>query len=279
MAADILSVTPPPADRVVRYGGERSQFGELRLPSGAAGERAPVVVVIHGGFWRAQYSLDHIGQLCAALTREGWATWSLEYRRLGEAGGGWPGTFLDVAAGLEHVRVLADEHGLDLERVAAVGHSAGGHLALWLAGRGRVPAGSEVAPAGEPLALRGAVSLAGVSDLRQAVRLGLSANVAALLMGGPPERFPERYAAGSPAELLPLGVPAILVHGESDDIVPVEMSRSTYERAIGAGDAAELVTLAGAGHFEVIDPRTWAYGPVRDAVARALGVFGGGAPS
>ena len=267
---DILSLVAP-ADRVVRYGAERSQFGELRLPVGVEG-LAPLVVVVHGGFWRVQYGLEHIGTLCAALTREGWATWSIEYRRLGEVGGGWPGTFLDAAAGVDAVAALADEHALDLERVVAIGHSAGGHLALWLAGRGlgRVPAPSEIAPVGEAVPLRGAVALAAVSDLKEAVRLGLSANVAAQLMGGAPERVPERYAAGSPAELAPLGGRTVLVHGDADDIVPVEMSRAYWRRATAAGDVAELVTLGRAGHFDLIDPRTWAYPTVRDAVKRVL---------
>jgi acetyl esterase/lipase len=273
-SGDILSLAPPPADRVVRYGEARSQFGELRLPSGGEAGRTPVVVVLHGGFWREQYSLSHIGQLCGALTREGWATWSLEYRRLGESGGGWPGTFLDVAGGLEALRTLAEEHALDLERVVTVGHSAGGQLALWLAARGggRVPVGSEIAPSGEEEAptVRGAVALAAVSDLRMAVRLGLSANVAAQLLGGGPERYPERYAAGSPVELLPLNGRTVLVHGESDEIVPVELSRAYWRQATGLGDEAELVTLGGAGHFEVIDPRSWAYASVRDAVKRVL---------
>src|SRR6266542_2664570 len=268
MTGDILSLVAP-ADRAIRYGAERSQFGELRLPVGVDGP-APVVVVVHGGFWRVQYALDHIGTLCAALTREGWATWSIEYRRLGEPGGGWPGTFLDAAAGLEAVRELAEGYPLDLDRVVTMGHSAGGHLALWLAARGHVPAQSDIAPVGESLPLRGAVGLAAVSDLREAVRLGLNAHVASQLMGGAPERFPERYAAGSPAELVALGARTVLVHGEADDVVPVEMSRGYWERATAAGEAAELVTLHGAGHFELIDPRTWAYGSVRDAVKRVL---------
>src|SRR5687768_3281806 len=162
--SDILDRPAPRADRIIRYGPERSQFGELRLPEHAEG-RLPVVVVVHGGFWRAQYSLEHIGHLCAALTREGWATWSVEYRRLGEPGGGWPGTFTDAGAALDAVRWLADQWPLDPTRVVTIGHSAGGHLALWLAARPQLSAHPELGVA-EPLVPIGAVALAAVSDLR-----------------------------------------------------------------------------------------------------------------
>src|SRR5262245_60200302 len=138
------------------------QFGELRLPGGDGPH--PVVIAIHGGFWKAAYGLDHIGPVCEALAGAGVATWNLEYRRIGNPGGGWPGTLEDVALGAGHLREIAGEHRLDLKRVVVVGHSAGGHLALWLAGRGR----------SRDMPLRGVVSLAGVADLRLAWELRLS---------------------------------------------------------------------------------------------------------
>src|SRR5437762_364288 len=131
-AMDILSLPPPPADARLAYGGGEFQFGELRVPGGAGPH--PALVVIHGGFWRARFDLLHIGHLCAALTAGGVATWSVEYGRLGNPGGGWPGTFQDVAMAAGHLRVIASQYDLDLGRVAAIGHSAGGQLALWLAG-------------------------------------------------------------------------------------------------------------------------------------------------
>lgn len=184
--------------------------------------------------------------LCRDLAASGWAAWNLEYRRLGFlTGGGWPATFDDVAAGIDH---LADVPSLDLERVVAVGHSAGGHLALWAASRerSRVP-------------LTHVVAQAAVSDLREAARLGLSGGVAARLVGG----RADRYGLASPIERLPLGVPQLLVHGEEDGIVPVAMSLSYYEAAVAAQDLAELVVLPDTGHFEHLDPSSEAWAAVR----------------
>jgi acetyl esterase/lipase len=269
MSEDILELPAPKADARISYGQDPNQVGDLRLPAGAGPHLT--VLVIHGGYWRARYDLEHIGHLCAALTREGLATWSLEYRRLGQPGGGWPGTFQDVAAGADHLRTLAAAHQLDLGRVVAVGHSAGGHLALWLAARGKIPSGDPLASP-DPLRLRGAVSLAGVLDLRRAWELRLSGGVVGELLGGPPERFPERYATASPYELLPLGVPQVLLHGTEDHAVPYEISRRYHERAAELGDPASLVTLPGARHFEVIDPRSPEWPRVVQAVKSLLSV-------
>jgi acetyl esterase/lipase len=251
MSTPILDLTPPPADARIAYGKGPQQFGDLRVPKGAG--PFPAAIVIHGGYWRAAYSLDHIGHLCAALTRAGVATWSLEYRRIGDAGGGWPGTGEDVASGAVYLRKLAERYPLDLSRVAAVGHSAGGQLALWLAAQHKI-------------ALRGVVSLAGVADLRRAWELRLSDGVVADFLGGSPEQAPERYRQASPMELVPLGVPQRLVHGTKDDIVPIEISRGYQKAAAAAGDDARLIELEGAGHFELIDPRSREW----PAVARAV---------
>lgn len=263
----ILTLPPPSADLRVQYGPDPLHFGDLRLPprDGPHG----VVVVVHGGFWRSMYSLEHIGHLCAALTAQDVATWNIEYRRIGDKGGAWPGTFLDVGAAVDYLRVLAPQHQLDLSRVAVVGHSAGGHLALWLAARQRIPLGDALYTP-DPLPLHHAVSLAGVVDLRRGWELELSQGVVRDLMGGTPEEQPGRYATASPFELLPLGTPQILLHGTADPNVPYEISERYYKEAQAREDAVELVTLPDCGHFEVIDPNSSVWPEVRAAVVERL---------
>ena len=251
MSQDILQVPNEQPGLRIAYGEDPLQFGELRLPEGDGPH--PVVIVIHGGFWRAAYNLDHISHLCVALNKAGLATWSLEYRRIGNPGGGWSGTLDDVLAGKEHLRKIAADHRLDLTRVVILGHSAGGHLGLWVAGQ-------------SGFAVRGVVSLAGVTDLRRAFDLKLSNTVVRDLLGGTPESVPDRYHAASPIEHLPLGVPQRLIHGTDDTIVPIELSRSYVNAAREKGDDAELIVMEGAGHFELIDPRTKEFETVKQTV-------------
>ena len=267
MSRDILEIPAPPADLRLSYGPDPLHFGDLRLPSGP--RPYPVVMVIHGGFWRARYGLDYVGHVCAALTASGVATWNVEYRRIGDEGGGWPGTFHDVARAADYLRELAPSHGLGLDRVVAAGHSAGGHLALWLAARHRIPVGDPLF-VGSPLRPLAAVSLAGVCDLRRSWELRLSDNVVETFMDGPPDRYPERYASASPAELLPLGVRQVLVHGTADENVPFQISRDYRARAATLGDDATLVTLPDAGHFEVVDPRSREWPAVAEAMLSNL---------
>ena len=249
--------------RVVRYGDDPSQVGELFLPAGGA--PSPVAVVLHGGFWRERYDRTLMEPLCVDLAAAGWAAWNVEYRRLG-AGGGWPWTFVDVATAVDRLAELAGDGALDLRRVAAIGHSAGGHLALWVAARPRLPAD---APGGRAqVRVTHAVGQAPVSDLAEAARLGLSGGAAAELLGGGPGERPERYAFASPPRLLPLGVPQLLVHGELDEIVPAAMSGAYVRAAQDAGDDATLVVEAGAAHFEHLDPSSSVWRAVRDWLAR-----------
>jgi acetyl esterase/lipase len=246
------------------YGERRDQFGELTPPEG---RRAPwpVAVLIHGGYWRARYDLRLQDGLVGDLAARGWAVWNLEYRRLGwRSRGGWPATFQDVGAGIDHLGRL--DAPLDLARVVAIGHSAGGQLALWAAARLGLPGGAPGAePAVRPTA---AVAQAGVVDLREAARLRLSRGAAESLLGGTPIKRPGRYDLASPIERLPLGVPQLLVHGDADDSVPIELSRRYAARAAEGGDPCELAELAGCGHFEHLDPTSHAWGAVTDWLER-----------
>ncbi|HEX5504508.1 MAG TPA: alpha/beta hydrolase [Thermomicrobiales bacterium] len=253
------------------YGPAPAQCGDLRLPAGAG--PCPVVILIHGGYWRARYGLDLMDGLGDDLARRGVASWNIEYRRVGEAGGGWPGTFQDVSRAADTLRDLATRHPLDLARVVAVGHSAGGHLALWLAARPRLdPAARRLLAPGPPdPPLAGVVGLAGVNDLALAWRLGLSNGAAGELLGGGPDTVPGRYAAASPAALLPLGVPQVLLHGSADADVPLELSTAYAAAATAAGDTVRLRELPGVDHFAPIDPHSAAWGV---ALAELLPLLG-----
>ena len=262
--ADIQKLPKPPADHRLAYGDDPLQFGELRLPKTKG--KHPVVVVVHGGCWFAEYDLHHLAAFSDALTNLGVATWSLEYRRIGDKGGAWPGTFQDVAKGTDYLREVAKKHPLDLRRVVVIGHSAGGQLALWLAARKNLPKSSELYSA-KPLPLIGVVSLAGITDLIK-YRPNCDESVTKLL-GGSPEQFAERYQQTSPIELLPLKVPVRLIHGAKDRIVPIELGREFETAAKQKGDDIALTTLEAAGHFDLISPVSNAWSIVEKSV-RAL---------
>jgi acetyl esterase/lipase len=246
-----------------RYGDDSSQHGELLVPDGRGPHR--VVVVIHGGYWKARYDRSLMTGLCEDLARRGIAAWNLEYRRVGN-GGGWPDTFLDVAAGVD---LLCDiEEPLDLERVGAIGHSAGGQLALWTAARATLP---HVAPGASPRVVpRAVVSQAGVADLRLAAVLRPSDEPTRALLGGFPDDHRERYAYASPHECVPLGVEQLILHGDRDETVSIEVSKSYAAAAVAAGDQCELRVLRRTGHFEHIDASSDAWRTGRDWLADRL---------
>ncbi len=259
----------------VAYGPESLQFGDLYVPAERPGPH-PTVILIHGGFWRNMYNLTLMNALAEDLTTRGIAAWNIEYRRVGDPGGGWPNSLLDVAAAADHLRALAPQYALDLTRVIAMGHSAGGHLALWLAGRQRIPQDSPLAgsDAQAPLRLAGAISQAGAVDLLLSWRLKLGNNAAGELLGGSPTEYPERYAAASPAALLPLGVPVALVHGTADDIVPLRVSEEYMLAALAAGDQVNLIELEGVDHLALINPHAAAWTRTIEALEELLATVG-----
>ena len=250
------------------YGPDGSRFGELTLPAGDG--PVPVVVVVHGGFWRSGYGLELGRPLAVDLANSGVAAWNVEYRRVG-GGGGWPATFDDVAAAVDLLAGPVQDAAagrLDLARVVAVGHSAGGHLAAWLAARPGLPDG---APGADPaVALRGAVSQAGVLDLVDAAERSVGGSAVPDLMGATPGDDPRRYALASPVARLPIGVPVVCVHGTDDANVPIRQSERFVAAAGSAGGTAELVTLPGVDHFALIDPATEAWRACREAALRLL---------
>lgn len=275
---DVLVRSARPPDLTLRYGDEASQVADVHLPSPEAvlragiGGRALFALFLHGGFWRAQYGREHTAPLAEALARAGFAVCAPEYRRSGQRGGGWPGTFDDVAAAVDRLPELVSEAVggfIEAERMVLAGHSAGGHLALWAASRHRLPEGSPWRRA-EPMTGCGVIALAAVCDLVACHEIGLGQGAADALMGGGPRRLPDRYAAADPVGLLPTGVPVRLVHGTADDVVPHEMSVDYAARARAAADVrTECTLLPGAGHFDVIDPLSAAWGTVEDAFRSA----------
>jgi len=232
----ILNKKPPDPDRRVPYGPDPNQFVDIRTPGGKGPH--PVVFFIHGGYWRAKYDLSYAGHLCAALAKAGIATWNVEYRRVGNPGGGWPGTFEDVRAAYRSLQNRAG--GLDLKRVCVAGHSAGGQLALCLAAFEK--------------SITRVFSLAGVLDLRRGWELHLSNDAVSEFLGGSPAEVPEHYREASPADRsIPQAVQK-LIHGTADDSVPYEISKGYADTKKTSGENVELVTLPGVDHFQIVDP-------------------------
>ena len=228
------------ADHRLNYGEDALQFGELRMPETPGPH--PIIVFIHGGCWLNRFSLDHVSAMSRALANQGYAVWTPEYRRVGDAGGGWPGTFEDIARSIGVLSELASEHLFDLNRIVMMGHSAGGHLALWFAAQNSLP-------------LLGVISLAGICDLKAFERLGndCAASLPGLL-GGTSREEPGKWAKANPIELLPTDVRVSLIHGERDAIVPLSQSES-----FAAAAGCELRVVRGGGHFDMVSPHANAF--------------------
>jgi acetyl esterase/lipase len=242
------------------YGEDPEQFGELRLPSGSG--PFPVVVYVHGGGWSSAITLAGAVGICSALTEQGYATWSIEYRRVGN-GGGWPETFDDLVAAAALLPSLAKDAPLDLSQVFVAGQSAGGQLALWLAHH------ASTSGVGSLPAFRGLVALAPATDLR-AIGSGSPDHALVKLLGGQPADRSDVYAAASPLELLPIGLPQLVVHGTSDRTVPHAMSETYVGAARAAGDRVELVSIDGADHLDLWNPASAAFPQVLAAATSFL---------
>jgi acetyl esterase/lipase len=258
MSEDILSKTPPRADSRMAYGSDPNQFLDLRLPKSRTGAPRPLVINIHGGFWRAKYNLEHAGHLCAALSAIGVVTANVEYRRVGNDGGGWPGTFEDIRSAYHFLLQHASQHKIDLARILVMGHSAGGQLALCLA-------------AHEPGVNR-VVSLGGVVDLQKAYRLHLSNNAVVEFLRGTPAEVPDHYHEADPMHLSIPHARQWLIHGSADDTVPTEFSRDYVARKSKppAKEDAHLMEIVGADHYDLIDPNSAAWKQIVDVISRSL---------
>jgi acetyl esterase/lipase len=251
---DILSLPPPKADARVAYGNDASQFIDLRLPR-VKGPHA-LAIAIHGGYWRSKYDLVYMGHLCAGLTAKGIATANVEYRRVGNAGGGWPGTFADIRASYQFLIQNAPKYDLNVQRIVVIGHSAGGQLGLCLAAH--------------ETGVKAVVSLAGVVDLQRAYQLHLSNDAVVEFLGGTPKEVADHYREADPMRLA-ITAQQRLVHGAADDVVPPDFSIDYTSAKHKMKEDARLLQIAGAGHFEVVDPRSAAGKDVERVVMEAVG--------
>ncbi len=253
MGDDILNLPAPKADSRVAYGSDQNQFVDLRLPKSKGTH--PLAICIHGGYWRARYDLEYLGHLCAALTVTGIATANVEYRRVGNAGGGWPATFSDIRSAYQLLMQKAKQYHFDAQHVIVLGHSAGAQLALCLAAH--------------EVALAGAISLAGVIDLQRAYELHLSNNAVVEFLGGTPTEVADHYREADPMKLA-IQARQCVIHGVADDTVPPSLSKDYVSAKLKAKEDVRLTMIPDAGHFEIVDPRSGAWATVENILVESV---------
>jgi acetyl esterase/lipase len=268
---DYLALKGPAPDKRIAYGPAPSQFVELFKPAGPGPH--PVVVLIHGGCWTVQFGgIEQMRNMAGALAKQGIAVWNVEYRRYDEEGGGYPGMYQDVATAVDLLKHEAKASALDLARIVAVGHSAGGHLAQWAVSRHKLP---EWSPSWspQPLPIKTVISLGGLADLRNEAALirRTCDRETAQIAGVPSVARPDVFLDTSPAEMLPAGVRTILIHGEHDDISPTVTGENYARRARAAGDAAEVMVLPGGSHYDEVSADSKAWAIVNSQIRKALG--------
>lgn len=254
MSEDILTIPPPPADVRIQYGPDPHHFADLRLPKEKGPH--PLYVNIHGGFWRSKYDLRHAGHLCAALTARNAATANLEYRRVGDDGGGWTGTFADIRSALRFLQQNAIRYQFDTKHIVVMGHSAGGQLAIALAAH--------------EASIQSVVSMAGVLDLQRAFELHLSNDAVAEFLGGKPSEATDHYAEADPMRLqVPLAIQQWILHGTKDDVVPPDFSRAYVETKKKKSETVHLLEIECADHFDLIDPHSAAWKIIKPCLLQA----------
>lgn len=265
---DLLERPRPAADAEIRYGDNQLQVVDLWLPKGKGPH--PTVLMVHGGCWQTEIADRRIMDWIADdLRKRGIAVWNIDYRGVDRAGGGYPGTFLDAGAAADALRDHAARYHLNISRLVAVGHSAGGHLALWLAGRSRLPADSALRQ-GTPLPIATVISLGGLPDLEEAARppgSGCGTEVIARLTGS---GRPDVFADTSVPRLAPLGVPQILINGAEDRIIPTSYAEDYARQMRAAGDRVEVRMIPDTGHVELVAPGTRAWAVAVEEIVKAL---------
>jgi acetyl esterase/lipase len=275
---ELIKQPTPPANERIAYDKEPLQFGELRLPDGAG--PFPIAILIHGGCWSAKLgnlpesvtSFELLRPVAAALAKEGMASWNIEYRRLGNRGGGWPGTYQDISRATDLLRELASRYHLDLKQAIAIGHSSGGQLAFWLAARGKLPKSSPLYT-NSPLPLKGVVSIDGPPDLEadRAIEKSVCGGpVVTQFIGGTPAEFPNRYREGSASGLLPVGVRQELLLANKHGEEWIALFKEYAAVAGKAGDSVRMPIMEGAGHFDGINPQAPAWETVMASVRSLL---------